>query len=182
MSMTKIVITGGPHTGKTTLFEALRLRLPNANYIPEPASSVLGMLSIKEQKQMIADPDAFCKACIEYSLQQEGDIMDTTSLTILDRSLIDTVAYARRDGLEGIVPDLLRHIELAKYTGAIVCDMVGSYAQDTVRYENLGEALRTHQLIRDVYEATGLPILQLSATSLEDRLALAEDYISSIIA
>jgi predicted ATPase len=40
--MRKLVISGGPHTGKTTLLESLRAEMPDGiHFIPEPASVLI---------------------------------------------------------------------------------------------------------------------------------------------
>jgi len=48
--MHKIPISGGPHTGKTTLFNALRAEFADAYFLAEPASMVMDREMKKEQE------------------------------------------------------------------------------------------------------------------------------------
>ena len=48
--MRKIPISGGPHTGKTTLFNALRDEFPDAHFLSEPAGIVMDREMKKEQR------------------------------------------------------------------------------------------------------------------------------------
>ena len=72
--MKKLVISGGPHTGKTTLHEELRSVYPAFHYVPEPATTVLRRLSDGGQdywRDVIGSAADFCQMCIDQSLTNE---------------------------------------------------------------------------------------------------------------
>ena len=170
----KIVITGGPHTGKTTLFEGLRDTLPDAAFVEEPATQIL---QEGDAEELLAHPSLFCVRCIDRSLSSEALAMRKSNLLILDRSLIDTVAYARRDDCEELLPSLQHQVEQARYTGALICDFVGAYAQSDIRYEGPKEAAATHELIIAAYHESGIPTIEIPALPLDERITLANEAI-----
>lgn len=170
----KIIITGGPHTGKTTLFNGLKAVFDTAGFVEEPARTVIA----NEGLSIIADPARFCMLCVKTSIKSEEQAVENNTLVIQDRSLIDTVAYARRDGVLDQLTGLSERIRGAQYTGALLCEFVSdSYSRDEVRYEDRGEAEQTHSLLAEAYMEQGLPIVTLPAVPHEQRLELATSAI-----
>lgn len=167
---TKIVITGGPGTGKTTLMSELAAIFSDAEFIEEPAAAVIRGLG---STAIVSRPEEFCRRCIDYLLEAESQASRESSLIIQDRSLIDTLAYARRDHCIDKLPDLQNQIAEAGYAGVMVCDIIGQYAQSDTRYEDQELAIVTHGLIIDAYKEVGLPMVVLPSVPLETRAALA---------
>lgn len=100
--MIKIPISGGPHTGKTTLLEALRHEFPDAYFVPEPATEVIE----HELALHNSNPDyipnvpwidykKFGPVVGERSVELEALIPTTARVAFQDRSLFDTIGYAR---------------------------------------------------------------------------------------
>ncbi len=179
--MHKVIITGGPHTGKTTLLDALKIKHPNYIYIPEPATLVIEAEYEKEksEKDYVGtfpwnNYAEFGPKVITKSLVLEKAVESETGLIVLDRSLIDTIAYARLNDCKHLLPDLYHKIQSAGYQKAFLCDFVGSYQSNHIRTESFEEAQKTQQAIRRAYEKSGVPIINLPAVSVEERIFIFE--------
>jgi predicted ATPase len=186
--MKKIVITGGPHTGKTTLLEGLRQSLPGVYFIDEPAELV-----IKEERKKAADSSdyegiypwsrypEFAKLVMSRSVALEHAIPLNAEVVLLDRSLADNVGFARVNGCEYLVPEMMRLARIANYSAALLCDFVGEYAQTEVRFEDEERARLTHSHLLDAYEQLGIEVVNILALPIEDRLTLAREVISEVV-
>jgi predicted ATPase len=172
----KIVISGGPHSGKTTLQNGLREAFPNIHYIEEPASIVMRKANGNSDywTDVFSSPDRFCESCVDEALASEAAIPDTTETAVFDRSLVDTVAYARRDGCDVLVPRVITLARNALYSTVLFCDFVGEYSN---RVETQEEAIHTHDLLRQAYEDMDIKLIDVPSFSTQDRVA----FISSIL-
>jgi predicted ATPase len=175
----KIIITGGPHTGKTTLLEGLKLEFPDAYFVPEPATNVIN----REQEAQRANPGyeprlpwidyrQFGPLVADESEILEAGIPESTRLAFQDRSLIDTIAYSRVEGFHEFVPELQRRIQLARYNLAFFCQPVGDYELTSVRRELPKKAAQTHSEIRRAYEESGLDVVEIPSVSVSRRIDL----------
>ncbi len=170
-----MIITGGPHTGKTTLLEALREALPLVGFVAEPATSVLRETG---DFSLLKDPLRFCKSCIAWSLQAESEVNSPSGLIVQDRSLIDTVAYSERDGCLDALPMLPAYIGLARYTVALRCDFIGEYTQSDVRTEGYSAARDIHELLAATYHDNGVPVIEIPTMPVSDRVNYVREIIS----
>lgn len=178
--MSKIVISGGPHTGKTTLFGALEQKYGGeAAFISEPATTVIKNLG---STAIVNDPTEFCSKCIEVSLLHERLAGEGNSVVVQDRSLVDTIAYARRDGCDDLIPRLWQLINAAKYSLVLFCKPVGSYTNTYERYEDEKMAQRTHGMLLMAYHEAGMPVVDVPAISVGERVKLASSYIDAALA
>jgi predicted ATPase len=185
--MLKIPISGGPHTGKTTLVEALRSEFADAYFVPEPAETVIN----RELAKQALNPDyipvapwidysIFGPAVADESTALEADIPADAHLVFQDRSQIDTIAYCRLNGFEGFVPEVQKRIKLANYTVALFCEHVGTYTATDVRRETAEEAKRTHDFLAQAYDESGIQIVHLPAVSVEDRITIVRNVIQTL--
>jgi predicted ATPase len=176
----KLVISGGPHTGKTTLYNALEQKYSGEiAFVSEPATTVIRGLG---DTAIVNNPAEFCKRCIEVSVLQESLASEKHSTVIQDRSLVDTVAYARRDGCDDLIPRLRRLTRAANYSQVFFCEPVGSYLNTYERYEDEKTAQMTHGMLLDAYQETGMPLVNVPAVSISERLELISRYIDDAIA
>jgi predicted ATPase len=177
--MRKIPISGGPHTGKTTLFNALREEFPDAYFLSEPASTVMDREMKKERETdgytgvfPWNNYPAFARLVIDQSLELEESIPPGSDLVFQDRSLIDNVAYGRLLEYTDLLPELETHIPAARYTYVLFCAPVGTYTQTEVRWETAEEALRTHEFLAAAHSGSGVPILHMPSVPTEERLGI----------
>ena len=173
--MEKIVISGAPHSGKTTLFESLKKLYPQYDYVSEPATEVLrqNQDTLGEEgdwRNIFESPLLFCTLCVKQSLISESSIKGEVEYAFLDRSLIDTIAYARRDKCEELIPIVKILAERATYHTVLFCEPVGSIQG---RVEDTAAAQLTHDLLKEPYEELNINTIQLPSLPTEQRL----DYI-----
>lgn len=185
--MRKIPISGGPHSGKTTLLEALKSEFPAAYFVPEPAETVI----TRELAKQSTNPDyapvvpwidysKFGPAVADESELLEADIPTATEIVFQDRSLIDTIGYARLNGFESFIPDVQRRAKLAYYAFALFCEPVGTYTATNIRRETAEEARRTHDVLAQAYDEFGIPVVHLPAVSVEERVSIVRNSIERI--
>jgi predicted ATPase len=185
--MRKFIIGGGPHTGKTTLSEALQQEMPaDTHFIPEPAAILIqSELAEKDRDpshQIIlptTDYPTFVSRAIAKSIELENNIPPGTSTAILDRSLIDNVGYARYFGHDECVPHIQEHAQTAGYTAIFLCDFVGTYDQTRFRMGDEKYAHRVHDLLTAAYEESGLPVVNMPPLSVPERVSLAVETMES---
>lgn len=178
--MNKVIITGGPHTGKTTLLYALKAKHSDYVYIAEPATLVIEAEHQREKSEAgyvgtfpwnnyaVFGPKVIAKSLELDQLTSDSDLI------VLDRSLIDTVAYARLNNCEHLLPNLYKHIESAKYSKAFLCDFVGSYQSNHIRSESFEEAQITQGAIKKAYGESSIQVVSMPAIPVEERIALFE--------
>jgi predicted ATPase len=177
--MRKIPISGGPHSGKTTLLEALSMEYPDAYFVPEAATEVINRELAAEQAEPGYTPRVpwldyriFAPLVLQESLTLEAAIPDSKNLVFQDRSLIDTIACLRLNGVAEFQEDTWRQIRTAKYTVALFCEPVGSYTATEVRRETAEEARRTHDFLAEAYDHAGITVIHLPAVSVPERLSI----------
>jgi len=180
----KIPISGGPHTGKTTLIDALRVRFPDAHFVPEPATNVIKREraaqahdSSYQPRVPWADYTEFGPLVVAESELLERLIPGDATVAFQDRSLIDTIAYSRLNRFDRFIPEVRHKIALAQYSFALVCQPVGNYAATDVRRETVVEAIQTHAAIEQAYRESGLDVIEVPAVSIEQRIELISDVL-----
>lgn len=182
--MRKVVISGGPHAGKTTLLEALRFEYPDAHFVSEPAERVI----TREQARHAQNPcyaprlpwvnyRRFGPAVVRESVALEASIPLDAGLVFMDRCLIDTIAYSRLNRLPEFIPDVERRVQVAGYSLALLCEPVGDYTQTTVRRESADEAREIHDCLAEAYDQSGLTVVTLPAVSVVERVDLVRAAI-----
>ena len=186
--MRKFVIGGGPHTGKTTLLEALRAEMPKdiAHFIPEPAGILIRaelarQAAVKSYTAVLPTNNypAFVTRAIAKSVELEGEIPADATTTVQDRSLIDNVGYARYHGHSDLVPTIQPHIRAADYAAILLCDFVGTYEQTQFRMGNEEYAHQVHGQLVVAYKESGVPVVSAPPVSVPERVELAMEAMSS---
>ncbi len=182
--MVKIIITGAPHTGKTTLLGVLKSRHPDYIYIPEAATLVIENEYRQEKSQEgyvgtfpWNNYAAFGPKVIAKAIELEKDLPSEPGLAILDRSLIDTIAYAKMNDCEHLLSDLHNQIKAAHYRKAFFCDFVGTYQSDHIRSESFEEAQMTQHALQTAYEECDIEVIEMPAIPVEERILLLEKEV-----
>jgi predicted ATPase len=175
--MRKIIISGGPHSGKTTLFESLRSIYTDAWFVEEPAARVIRRELTKAKENPTYRPivpwidySLFGPIVVAESIALENKIPPATHLAFLDRSLIDGIAYSRLKDCAFLISDIQRRIRAAEYTLAFFCEQVGDHTQTDIRRETADEARRTRDYLAEAYAEADIPVVHLPATSVKERI------------
>jgi len=168
----RVVLTGGPCSGKSTIMRELSVRgfktLPEIAriYFDRRKSEGMTMDDIKQTEGWKSDL---------LTLRQQYESNIENQVCILDRSLVDNVAYRRHYGDQ--VPDTLTNELEQKYDMVFVLDML-DYQQDDVREESEKEAHEIHQRIIDTYEGFGYDLNHVPVMSINDRVSYITQRIN----
>lgn len=180
----QVILTGGPHSGKTTLLNHLHHRYPSAYFVPEPATRLIESETTLETSQdgyipnvPWIDYDKFGRAVAQESVDLEAAIPPGTELVFQDRSLIDTIAYARYFDCEHLIPDVDKLAKAAGYTLALFCHPVGDYTNTDVRQESPEDAKRLHDLLLDAYVESGVEVYVLPDVVLAQRSLIVQEVM-----
>jgi len=183
----KIPISGGPHTGKTTLLEALRTEFPGAHFVPEPAERVIARELERERADTrytavvpMRDYRSFVPLVIKESVALEDEIPDGAEVVFQDRSLIDNVGYGELNDFTDFLPEIHSRIVIARYSFTLFCAPVGEYAKSAIRHETAEEAVKTHRHLTDAYTQSGIEVVHLPAVSVEQRLEIIRRRIQML--
>jgi predicted ATPase len=179
----RVVITGGPYSGKTTLIEALAMR--GHGIVGEAAIQVIAELGVELGNEGQAlwrreNPEAFQVLIIEKQAQLEevAAAATKTPFVFLDRGRLDGVAYCHV--YERPVPD-----EVEMGCRNLPYDMV--FLLDTLQdFEGRSESGRTSDrtrslVIRDhlraVYEQRGFVVFFVNEMPVERRVQFVLDKL-----
>ena len=183
--MRKIPISGGPHSGKTTLLEALGTEFEGAYFVAEPAERVITRELARQTEDPTYTPNVpwldyskFGPEVADESVVLEADIPEDTDLVFQDRSLIDTIAYCRLNDFESFIPEVERRIKVARYSLVLFCEPVGMYTATEVRRETAEEAQRTHDFLAEAYDNSGITVIHLPAVPVPERIDIIRSSIS----
>jgi predicted ATPase len=173
----KIVLTGGPASGKSTAIEYLRHK--GYNVIPEAARDVLCVYKEPGPKtqQLI-----FLRQ-LEYELGHSVD-----GLNILDRSLLDAAAYSKLFG-SPLPPNFEDVVQRSSYHSQVILlnvppteEIYEKMARDGLRFESFEVAKQLEGLLIDAYQSRGyvvhhLPWTQTKQERQEKLVGLLEEIV-----
>lgn len=181
--MSKIVVAGGPHTGKTTLIQHLQNEFGSVHFVPEPAQIIIEEELAKGKRDSEYRPivpteryPEFAELALKKSVELESKV-PANSVAVLDRSIIDNLAYARLNNHEKIIPRIQRQIKLARYSVALFCEPVGTYTRTEVRPESEEFSMQIHNHLRTAYQESDVRIVSLPAVDIQDRVEIAKSVV-----
>ena len=155
------VLSGGPGAGKTTLLHELEARgFPHA---PEVARQII-------QEQVLAggtalpwiDREAYTHLMLERSIESYIEHLPLSGPAFSDRGIPDTLAYARLVGL-GELHRMESACRRYRYAPLVILAPPWNeiYVTDGERKQDFAEAVRTYDLLAEVYRECGYKVLEL---------------------
>ncbi len=166
----KIVLTGGPGTGKSTTLELLKAK--GYYTLGEVATWIIGIESKKQDGKLPwTDKDAFQKTVLETQLEWENQIPKEVETAFLDRGLPDGLAYYRVDGLKP-PRELEQAAKKAEYNKIFLIEPLSRFERTEVRRENTETARKLHQEIEKVYRELGYNPIRIPEATPEERVRL----------
>ncbi|NQX86414.1 MAG: ATP-binding protein [Flavobacteriaceae bacterium] len=177
MSAKKIVITGGPGTGKTSIINALLKR--NITCLEEISRQVTIDAQKKGIEQLfLTEPLLFSDMLLEGRQKQyhEAKTYDVPYL-FLDRGIPDVVAYL--DFLKTDYPNrFVSACEAHTYDLIFILKPWKEiYMSDNERYEDFDQAIEIHQCLMNTYSKYGYQLHDVPFESVEKRT----DFILNIV-
>lgn len=171
------ILTGGPCTGKTTV--AGELARMGYDTVPESARDIIAEERDKE-RPVLPWTDLLGFQHKVFGRQMDLEARANGKPTILDRSVIDNLAYCELGGL-GMQYDMLDYslasLLLGNYRKVFLLEPV-PYKQDAERREDPQEARAIHEAIGNIYKRLRCDIVEVPI--MESAAARAE-YIDKVI-
>lgn len=169
--MLKVVITGGPCTGKTSVIENLK----ELGYytLPEAAREV-----IEEQEKTGSDALPwkdklkFQNLVLKKQMERERSIPENAEMVFLDRGIPDGIAYLRIAGIP-VPEEYYSAAEKYRYDFVFLLEELPFFENDGARRESPGERKIIQREIKNVYEELGYEVAEVPFMSVKERT----DYI-----
>lgn len=187
--MKKYIITGGPHSGKSRVIKLLEKQ--GLQVLHETARLIIQ----EDQENKKLDPSyhhlypwedqsLFCRRCHERQLKREKELSD--DMVILDRSIIDNLAYAAVEKIE-LNPKIYKDIADAGYEKKVFFfDLLNSYKTDNQRKDSEEQVKAVHKELYNVYSSLGFEIIDIpifsedKETNIMKRAEFILNYIARI--
>ncbi|NDV96276.1 ATPase [Dysgonomonas sp. 521] len=171
------IITGGPGVGKTTLICELRQR--GYNCVHEVARHI-----IKEQMETNGDAlpwlntRKYSDLMLSYSIGDFIEYSDVDELLFFDRGIPDTYGYEvlMKFPENAALKDAIKTYRYSP-TVFILPPWVEIYSTDDERKQDFSEALRTYEVMRNVYTELGYKLIEVPKASPAER---ADFVINSV--
>lgn len=176
----RIIITGGPGAGKTTLINALA----QAGFAVAPEA---GRAIIRTQQENggralpWTDPLAFAEAMLAHDLASYADLGTQAGPVFFDRGIPDVVGYLRLEGLP--VPDhMLEAARTQRYSGDVfICPPWRAiYSTDDERRQTPEVAERTYQVMVETYTALGYTLRPVPRAPVDTRVRFVRDVLAEM--
>ena len=165
----KVVIAGGPGTGKTSIINELRKR-GFLSY--DEISRQITLQARKDgiEQLFLTEPLLFSEKLLEGRTQQFKDAENETEhIVFLDRGIPDVIAYM--DYIGDTYPNLfIEACEVHKYDYIfILAPWQEIFISDSERYENFEEAIEIHHHLLQSYIRFGYQLTDVPFGSVESR-------------
>lgn len=169
MQNKRIVITGGPGTGKSSVIRSLESEGHSCFH------EISRQITMEAQKQGVAqlfldDPLLFSEKLLEARIKQHQDADEPSGgLVFLDRGIPDVVAYM--DYFGTMYPSKFRDAcKDHKYHGIFLMPPWDEiYETDNERYESFEQAQNIYEYLKKAYITFGYQPIEVPKQSIENR-------------
>ena len=177
MNTRKIVITGGPGTGKTSVIEALE---DHGHYcFHEVSREIIREAQKKGIDQLfLKDPVLFSEMLLEGRIKQFKEANDMTAdMVFLDRGVPDVVAYMDYFGNE-YPPVFHRACQEYLYDRVFILPPWKQiYTEDNERYETYEQAVEIHDELARSYIEHGYEPVEVPQGTVAERTTFILDHL-----
>ena len=188
--MKKIVITGGPGSGKTVITAALAAERPDRYVaVPEAATQVYTILQTRWDKLGLEGRHDAQRRMYSLQLEQESRLAAEypTKTLLLDRGTVDGSAYWP-EGPEHFWRDVgtTHEAELARYDAVILletCATLGLYDGDSsnfCRFEDADAAIRSSEFLKRLWADHPHVVHVDSYPKLDEKLDAVREVVDAI--
>ncbi|HLV39368.1 ATP-binding protein [Xanthomarina sp.] len=180
MSLNRIVITGGPGTGKTSLINELTKR---GYSCLEEVSRQITLEARKEgvEQLFLSEPFLFSKKLLEGRIKQYEDALKLENdLVFLDRGVPDVLAYM--DFADESYPeDFISACKNCKYTQVyVLAPWQEIFISDSERYENFEQSLEIHEQLLHTYKKYHYNLINIPFDTVENRVDYLLDTLKAL--
>jgi len=173
----KIVITGGPGTGKTAIINQLK---SEGYYCFEEISRQIILEAQKEgiEQLFLTDPIIFSQKLLDgRALQFKEAETSTEAKVFLDRGIPDVLAYMDYLGTKYPEPFVEACKDFVYDKVFVLAPWKEIFISDNERYENFDQASKIHEYLVKTYKNYGYKVIDVPFGSIKDR---AQYIINSI--
>jgi predicted ATPase len=169
----KVVITGGPSVGKTTIVHGLGLT--GFRIINEMATQI-----IKEGKFLPwVDRSKFQAEVLRRQQSAEASILDFDQTVILDRGLFDGEAYYIYDKLP--VPSAFGNLDASQYDVAFLIEPLDFFEANEIRQnESLKFTREISVILEHCYASRGVKVIRVPAMPAQERIDFVRSQVDSL--
>jgi len=183
----KIVITGGPSTGKTSVINALEKKGHYCLHevIRNFTSSAHEKSNFKDFKSnpivSVDDPMAFNQKVLDARLTQYNEALKSNEECVFfDRGVHDVLAYMHCFK-QNYGQDFITAAENSKYDAVFVMPpWLEIFTSDSERFETYEEGLKVHESLLNTYAQFGYNIVFVPKESVENRVAFLVSYLKTM--
>lgn len=155
----KVIITGGPGSGKTTIIN--ELKSIGYRVIPESANIIIGMYKIK--------PSAYRQRRIqENQIFLENLIQNESGIFFLDQGLIDINVYNKLNKCNSVDKKIIYKLEY--YNKVFVLDNLDRKYYPNNREESYIKSKKINKKIISEYHNYGFEIIKVKKDTIENRI------------
>ena len=160
----RIVVTGGPSVGKTTI--------RGYKVVKEVATQL-----IKEGKfAPWIDLHKFQMEILRQQLNIESSLLEFDKITFLDRGAFDGEAYYIADGRQ--VPQAFYSIDQSQYDMAFLVEPLPFFDTNEVRREDLEFTKKISPLIESCYTSRKIKVVHVPALNPDERVDFILDEVN----
>ena len=170
-TLRRILVTGGPGSGKTSLIEALTAAGHATS--PEAGRAIIRrQQAIGGQALPWRDRALFAELMLDRDMDAYARTEDTAAPVFFDRGVPDVVGYLTLCGLP-VPAHVERAAREARYARQAFIAPVWPeiFVQDAQRRQDLDEAQRTFDAMVEVYPRFGYDLIELPKAPVAERVA-----------
>lgn len=171
----RIVLTGGPSSGKTSLLN--HIQHPDTHCFEEVSRDVISETLAKGVTQpFLENPLGFSEALFERRLHDYFEDKKN-NMHVFDRGIHDVVAYLNAIGDEvpcGMLDDCSTY---CYDTVFLFPPWEAIFKQDAERMEVFEEAIHFHKALLETYTYFGMQCIEVPKSSIEERLRFITDHL-----
>ncbi|MDH5413504.1 MAG: ATP-binding protein [Flavobacteriaceae bacterium] len=174
----KIVITGGPGTGKTTLIQELEKR--NFKCTPEISRQVTLMARKKGIEYLfLKEPLLFSELLLEGREKQYLEAVNSDAKTVFfDRGIPDVHAYL--DHFKTTYPDtFIQKSNLYRYDGIFILPPWKEiYKNDQERFETYESSISIYNHLKEAYSLLDYHVVEVPHGKVQERTNFILDHLN----
>lgn len=167
----KILITGGPGTGKTSLIEELKKN--NFKCFDEISREITLKYREKGIEQLfLSDPNLFSGELLNSRIQQFNDSKKLqTDYVFFDRGIPDIIAYLNFKKVR-FSKKILKSVDKYRYDKVFLLEpWKDIYSSDVVRYESFDQVITIDRYIKNTYKEFGYNPNIIPKDNIKNRVA-----------